>query len=136
MGCAKISAFSLRTQLGMPPGPMDLLEFKVDKLLKTWNSVTWKFVVSSSTFRCGLFGGRGLKSFVGARNSSFIKLARVGVARRRISRSKFHIMQLGYNIFGGCELFHHSTKFLFSFHHFAGALRTLFQFFDFSFVIL
>jgi hypothetical protein len=31
--------------------------------------------VSSSTFRCGLFGGRGLKSFVGARNASFIKLA-------------------------------------------------------------
>jgi hypothetical protein len=43
-------------------------------------------------------------------------------------------MQLGYNIFGGCELFRHSTKFL----YFLPPLcwGTLFHFFDFSFVKL
>jgi hypothetical protein len=43
-------------------------------------------------------------------------------------------MQLEYNIFGGCELFRHFTKFL----YFLPPLcwGTLFQFFDFSFVKL
>ncbi len=51
MGRAKISAFSLRTQPGIPSGPVAFLGLKDDRLLKIWYSETWKVDVVLSSYK-------------------------------------------------------------------------------------
>ena len=72
-GSASKSAFSLRSQPGIPSGPVALVGFKADSFFKTENSDTWKALSWSELVE--VLGERGVKTRIGAKNAWLMVLA-------------------------------------------------------------
>ena len=73
---ANMSAFSFKTQAGMPSGPVAFLALRVDNILKAENSVTSNRLGKlSSSLSKRKWGSSGLKAFIGVIKDSLIMFA-------------------------------------------------------------